>query len=167
MSTPCRIIRKNTDGTLTVISCHWDGYPDGVGKTLANYYSDQASIDRLMSLGDLSMLGETPFLNPRYWDFDGLPNLKDYRNEDEYTEACNACYRQRSRFCGSYAQRGETDTAAVTVKPRDYSKVGKEDGPYEYVWNGHEWKYREYDYGQERMGRLRKLTATSLSPFSD
>lgn len=38
------------------IYCHWDGYPDGVGKTLQEYYQDTEKVEKLIKLGDISFL---------------------------------------------------------------------------------------------------------------
>lgn len=56
MSTRSRIGRRNPDGSVTSIYCHFDGYPAGVGATLARHYTDPAKIDALIVLGDISSL---------------------------------------------------------------------------------------------------------------
>jgi hypothetical protein len=38
------------------IYCHWDGYPEGVGATLREHYTDDQKITTLMRLGALSSL---------------------------------------------------------------------------------------------------------------
>ena len=57
MGTRSTIAKENADGTITSIYCHWDGYPEGVGQTLADHYTDVDKIDQLLALGDLSILG--------------------------------------------------------------------------------------------------------------
>lgn len=157
MGTPCRIIRRNDDGTLTVISCHWDGRPSGVGRTLIDYYDNQAAVDRLMALGDLSMLGETPFENPSYWNFDACPQYEDYGSAEAYEKARDAWFRFRSRYCGTYRSRGEANTNAVTVPAGDYSLVRKEDGEWEFMWDATRWLFRPAD------GRWAPLTGPAIS----
>ena len=44
------------------IYVHWDGYPEGVGVTLQNHYTDDEKITALMRLGSLSSLA--PLLAP-------------------------------------------------------------------------------------------------------
>jgi hypothetical protein len=56
MATRSTIAKENADGTITSVYCHWDGYPEGVGQTLADHYTDPAKIDQLLALGDLSVL---------------------------------------------------------------------------------------------------------------
>jgi len=40
------------------IYCHFDGYPSGVGAKLRKYYSNPSKIDKLLALGDISILGK-------------------------------------------------------------------------------------------------------------
>lgn len=56
MATRSTIARTNPDGSLTSVYCHWDGYPDGVGATLRQHYTNPSKIDQLLALGDLSVL---------------------------------------------------------------------------------------------------------------
>lgn len=45
--------------TIRAIYCHWDGYPEGVGATLANYYNNEMVATALVNLGGFSSLHET------------------------------------------------------------------------------------------------------------
>lgn len=58
------ILRKNSKGEAEVksISCHFDGYPDGVGLELCTHYTDIEKIRALINLGDISALA--PEVNP-------------------------------------------------------------------------------------------------------
>jgi hypothetical protein len=58
MATRSRIAIENQDGTVDSIYCHFDGYVNGVGKTLFHHY-DQEKLERLLELGDISTLGES------------------------------------------------------------------------------------------------------------
>jgi hypothetical protein len=63
MSTRSRIgiIRgEDSSGKKIVesIYCHFDGYPEGVGQTLLDHWTNEAKINELLSLGDLSALGD-------------------------------------------------------------------------------------------------------------
>jgi NAD(P)H-flavin reductase len=58
MATRSRIAIENQDGTVTSIYCHWDGYTDGVGKTLFENYH-LLKTEQLIALGDISSLGKT------------------------------------------------------------------------------------------------------------
>jgi hypothetical protein len=50
-------VKNHKEGTVDYIYCHWDGYPEYVGKVLTEYYQDMDRVDALMKLGDLSFLG--------------------------------------------------------------------------------------------------------------
>ena len=62
MATRSNIGIVNEDDSITAIYCHWDGYPEYVGKMLLNHYTDVDWIHMLMDLGDLSILSEN--MNP-------------------------------------------------------------------------------------------------------
>lgn len=56
MSTRSIIAMKNPDQSVSGIYCHFDGYPDGVGKCLFQHYQDEEKIKELLKLGSLSSL---------------------------------------------------------------------------------------------------------------
>lgn len=56
MSTRSAIGITNEDGTVFGIYCHWDGYLEGVGKTLFENYNSGIKVRDLMALGDISSL---------------------------------------------------------------------------------------------------------------
>jgi len=58
MATRSRIAIENQDGTVNSVYCHFDGYVNGVGKTLFNHY-DQEKLEKLLELGDISTLGKS------------------------------------------------------------------------------------------------------------
>jgi hypothetical protein len=58
MSTRSRIAIEKESGIVNSIYCHFDGYVDGVGKTLFNHY-DKEKLQKLIELGDISSLGES------------------------------------------------------------------------------------------------------------
>ena len=64
MSTRSRIAIKQKDNTYKSIYCHCDGYPEYNGVILYYHYSDPMKIKLLMSLGDISYLGEIKLLFP-------------------------------------------------------------------------------------------------------
>jgi len=73
MSTNSTIAKKNSDGSITAIYCHWDGYISHNGKILLEHYTDEAKIDELLALGSLSVLGES--IGEKV-DFDTFRNMK-------------------------------------------------------------------------------------------
>jgi hypothetical protein len=58
MATRSRIGIQNLDGSVNSIYCHFDGYPEGVGTTLKEHYSDRDELQKLIELGDISSLGD-------------------------------------------------------------------------------------------------------------
>jgi hypothetical protein len=95
MATRSRIAIENQDGTVTSIYCHFDGYLEGVGKTLFEHY-DREKTEKLMELGDISVLGESTLDTIAYHrdrnedlDFKTFPNVEDLfengsRSGEEY-----------------------------------------------------------------------------------
>ena len=58
MATRSTIAIELADGTVKQVYCHWDGYVDGVGKTLQEHYSARSKVEELVEHGDLSSLGD-------------------------------------------------------------------------------------------------------------
>ena len=58
MATRSAIIRKTLTGTYEGIYCHFDGYTSGVGQILLDHYRDPAKVQKLVALGDISILAE-------------------------------------------------------------------------------------------------------------
>lgn len=58
MATRSMIAILNANGSVTASYCHYDGYVDGVGATLDQYYADPALARAVAECGYLSALGE-------------------------------------------------------------------------------------------------------------
>ncbi len=58
MATRSRIAIALKDGSFESVYCHFDGYPEGVGKTLLEHWTELEKIDELIGLGNISILGE-------------------------------------------------------------------------------------------------------------
>ena len=58
MSTRSRIGVLNENGSIESVYCHSDGYPEGVGETLTTHYNSEEKCRSIISLGDLSFLGD-------------------------------------------------------------------------------------------------------------
>jgi hypothetical protein len=56
MATRSLIAIENPDGTYDAVYCHFDGYPEGVGRKLEDHYTDPEKIRALISRGSMSML---------------------------------------------------------------------------------------------------------------
>lgn len=57
MGTKCSIGKEQEDGSVRYIYCEFDGYIDGVGKTLNTYYTSPDILDQLLDLGNIISLG--------------------------------------------------------------------------------------------------------------
>lgn len=73
MSTRSFIGKKEKDGSVRAIYCHFDG--DYVGSILKEHYLDQEKIHSLLDLGDLSSIGKE--IGQEH-DFDDLSSRKDW-----------------------------------------------------------------------------------------
>ena len=127
MSTRSRISWKKQDGTIESIYCHHDGYPKYVGNILVNNY-DEKNLDKLMALGDLSVLGEVPTSDSKGWD--------DYS------------YAKRNRYCLAYKDRGETDVDSIKFNSEEEFKEECAKGLEEecnYLYKDGNWYF--WDYG--------------------
>jgi hypothetical protein len=59
MATRSTIGIKSEDGTIKAIYCHWDGYPEGVGAGLVQFYNTAQQATELINIGGFSALMET------------------------------------------------------------------------------------------------------------
>ena len=95
MGTRSTIAIQNTDGTVTGIYCHWDGYLSHNGDILQKFYTTEEKVRALIALGDLSSLGEQ--IGSKH-DFNNAPDGE-----------CNAYGRDRgetnidAKTCASWA----------------------------------------------------------------
>jgi len=91
MSTRSMIGIQQEDGKIRAIYCHYDGYPKGVGQTLANYYQTTDKVEALLNLGDLSVLRQ---------ELGEKQDFNDYKNHNE-------------NWCLAYGRdRGEVNSEA-------------------------------------------------------
>ena len=102
MSTRSLIGKMREDGTVEAVYCHHDGYPEGVGRTLSDFYGER-EVDALLALGDVSSLGEEPVSDPSMWKGPFGSASSDFG-------------------CPSYRDRGEKGTDAKTY-PDDEAYV--------------------------------------------
>ena len=124
MSTRSFIGKQGVDGSIRAIYCHGDGYPEGVGSTLFEFYQDEAKIDALLDLGDLSALGAE--LGKQH-DFDG----------------------DRGNACRAYGRdRGESNVDAKTYShmPAFLQAAHGSGAEYAYVFIDGRWFYTSVSY---------------------
>ena len=104
MSTRSDIIVQRADGSWSRQYCHFDGYLEGVGQTLLDSFQDQAKVDDLSRLGDLSSLG------PRI----DKPEGHSFANK---VEGCTVAYGRDRGETGTEATIG--DSLAAVWPPTD------------------------------------------------
>lgn len=56
MSTRSGIGIEREDGSVVGVYCHYDGYPEGVGRILDEHYRDRRKVEELVGLGSVSSL---------------------------------------------------------------------------------------------------------------
>ena len=110
MGTRSHIGKKFQDGTIKYIYCHFDGYPEHNGAILKEHYIDEAKVDALLELGDLSILGEE------------IGEQQDFNNISTHND----------EWCLAYGRdRGETNIQAKTAQTL-IDMIGQ---AYHYVWD--------------------------------
>ena len=134
MATRSTIGILNTDGSVTAVYCHWDGYPEHNGKILIENYTTEEKVRELIGLGSISSLGakigeQHPFskfeLKQEAPDFDELMAL--YAKSE--TEGWTTFYGR---------DRGETDVNA-NIFPNVAEFVNEFGEEYNYVFINGTW----------------------------
>ena len=125
MATRSNIGIVNLDKSITGIYCHWDGYPEYVGKMLLNHYNNVDIVNGLMNLGDLSSLSEKLYST-------------DFHTFDEPEEG----------VCISYGRdRGDTGSDSRTFEDLgEYENFGS-GVDYQYLFEDGKWMYRNEHSG--------------------
>src|SRR5574340_739754 len=125
MSTRSNIGIINRDGSVEMIYCHSDGYPEYNGRILLESYTNEDKIRELMALGDISSLG--PEIGKKH-DFDAWPRVPG-------TENWTLAYGR---------DRGETNIEARLYKNLSVA-VEEFDQCYLYLWDckTNAWIYSE------------------------
>lgn len=122
MATRSTIGIVNEDKSITSIYCHWDGYPENVGRILLNHYNNVGIINELLTLGNLSQLCENIYF-VGYHTFD----------------------KPEDGVCVFYGRdRGEKDQDSIVFEDlgefEDSAKNSWSD--YQYLFDNGKWSYR-------------------------
>lgn len=149
MSTRSMIAKLNTDGSIRANYCHFDGYPESVGKTLITHYTDSAKIDALLALGQMSVLGaeigeQHPFDNHNQFSGEG------YKPE----------YENWTLFYGR--DRGESNT-----EPQDYPSIQEYRNGLEKTWCEWQYLYRDGQWLTAHMSDFRAEGDSTLRPVTE
>lgn len=135
MGTRSTISMENTDGSVTGIYCHWDGYVSHNGQILFDHYNTPERVQELIALGNISSLGAE--IGEKH-DFDQSPRGH-----------CNVYGRDR----------GERDQEAVTSSTlREF--MDEQAQEFNYHFRRGEW-YVSQD--GERFAQLRSLIKDSFT----
>ena len=126
MGTRSTIGFVNSNGGVTGIYCHWDGYPEHNGRILRDHYTTPDKIRKLMKLGDLSSLG---------------PNIG--RKHDFMATG-------QTHKCTAYGRdRGETGTEAQLYA--DEAEFLKDDRGQDYTYLFKAGKWYCWDYKNKQI----------------
>lgn len=123
MATRSTIAMEFPDGTVKQIYCHFDGYLENNGVLLNEHYNDNAKVEELLDLGDLSALGSDigqkhPFSNPYQYGSDDFKKFND----------------QYKNICLFYGRdRGETGVGAKTFANFEDYRINHQYEQYEYI----------------------------------
>ena len=138
MATRCKIGVADMDGGIRSIYCHWDGYPEHVGKTLLKHYNTAQAREQLIALGHLSTLGSKIGEKHPFDTFN-----KDRMSAEDLALAERAQAEGWTLYYGR--DRGETGVEAKVYKDlAEYeAKAQFEEFNYCYIFG--EWYYVSYD----------------------
>jgi hypothetical protein len=154
MSTRSFIHVKRTDGKWARIYCHFDGYWDGVGQTLLDHYNSQELAEALVSLGDISCLGEE--IGEKH-DFDYSMTFNKKHNGDYKARMNDPEYIRIQKMCNAYGRdRGEDGVDAVIG---DTLEEVFEREEYMYVWQDGEWSGISYTSDLSKLRLLSVILA--------
>lgn len=67
---PFTISKVDGHEQVFMIFCHFDSWLSGAAQGLLNDYSDESSVDKLISLGDLLKVGKSPTISKDVWDIE-------------------------------------------------------------------------------------------------
>ena len=114
MATRSRIGIEMPDHTVVSVYCHWDGYPEWLGRILNTHYNSKDKVAELIDGGDISAL----------W------TDKDWEQKE---------MKSRTLY---YAERGETDTEPNLDNSFQAFISGVNDSwaDYAYLFTNGEWK---------------------------
>jgi len=110
MATRCIIGKLESEGDVSAIYCHWDGYPEGVGMTLMQHYLDATKVDGLMLLGSLSSLG--PELGEKHPFSYHDVQMTSERYDELYSNMCVAYGRDRGEADVGFRTYADVDDFA-------------------------------------------------------
>lgn len=138
MSTRSRIGIETYNG-IRHIYCHFDGYPEGVGKVLLKHYKTEAKILELMDLGDISFLGQE--IGEKH-DFD----------------------RKRRDWCMAYHRdRGDPLEQVSSVSVEAFYRYSYECwAEYIYLWRDNKWHWTNVQPAEYSTKEFKELKQSDV-----
>ena len=131
MATRSNIGIVNEDGSITGIYCHFDGYPEYVGKMLLNHYTTSDIVNGLMNLGNLSILSESLY---------STTGINLYSDNNRHT-----FNNPQDGVCVAYGRdRGEQNVDSVKYEDLgQYEDMAADTlAEYQYLFDDGKWMYR-------------------------
>lgn len=117
MATRSRIGILHKDGSILAHYCHSDGYFSHNGRILEDHWQNRAAIQKLIDLGDMSVLG--PKLGKKH-DFDWRSGYEKAPGEDYAAMFDRINQDERAEWCLFYKRdRGEKGD----LKPKRYASI--------------------------------------------
>jgi hypothetical protein len=116
------------DGSVTGIYCHWDGYLEGVGATLTQYYTDIDKVLKLIDMGDVSSLDKEIGVQHPFSRF----------STDFSQEKWDDLYGDMTTF---YTRDRGEDTPARDFPDAKAFRSFYGDAEFFYLFDGKEWTY--------------------------
>lgn len=135
MATSATIILKTKEGNYKSIYLHNDGYPQGAGYILKNYYQDYNKVEKLISLGNISSLGQEPISSPDAWK----------KSEDMFYTMQHPEFWEK--YTLAYKDRGYEGEEAQITQELAYALSGTS---YSYLYQDGDW-YMVDDDGQLQL----------------
>lgn len=140
MSTRALVGIMNSKGEIYSIYNHYDGYPEGLGKTLTHYYKHIKKIRNLIKLGDASFIGTSLEPSPlvQRYGFDFMAN-EVYKNLPESQR--NTLLDDHSgnpRYSVFYTRDRGEKTPAIKYKNLD-KFLDEQFIDFKYVFKDREW----------------------------
>lgn len=117
------LIGIQIEDNVKYIYCHWDGYPSHHGPILNQYYNNEHIVNKLIDMGDLSVLSKyiAP-INPPH----------SFLNPDK-------------DICVFYGRdKGESDTGPITISLQEFLNPELEKkyfANYKYLFSNDRWWY--------------------------
>lgn len=128
MATRSFIGKINKDDSITAVYCHFDGYPNHVGRILTESYITESQVDSLLAGGDMSTLDHA-LAQCEFYKDRGETDTKSctYNSFDQFLyEGKNSWVEYFYLFNHDFWSCYDNDGKRIDVKEIDYEDDMKE-----------------------------------------